>query len=89
MPERPDIDPNKPIKQTQANSYRRTSPVEEAQLVAELDFESAKVGATESDAEDEAEATAREEEEEQLIREELVKRKAEAMNSTTTETFLM
>lgn len=89
MPGRLDTDPGKPIKQTQANSYLRTGPVEEAQLVEELDFESAKVGATESDAEEEEEAAAREEEEEQRIREELEKRKAEIMNSTTTETFVM
>lgn len=90
MPGRLDTDPGKPIKQTQANSYLRTGPVEEAQLVEELDFESAKVGATESDAEEEEEeAAAREEEEEQRICEELEKRKAEIMNSTTTETFVM
>lgn len=89
MPERPDTDTNKPIKQTQANSYLRTGPVEVAQLVEELDFESAKFGSTESDAEEEAEAAAREEQEEQHKRDELEKKKAEIMNSTTTETFVM
>ncbi|KAJ5891930.1 uncharacterized protein N7473_008158 [Penicillium subrubescens] len=78
-----------PIKQTQANSYLRTGPQEEMQLVNELDFESAKVGATESDAEEEAEAAAREEQEEQRQREELEKRAAEILKNTTTQTFVM
>jgi hypothetical protein len=59
------------------------------QLVNELDFESAKVGATESDAEEEAEAAAREEQEEQRQREELEKRAAEILKNTTTQTFVM
>lgn len=87
-PDIPDTNPKKPIKQAQANSFLRTNP-EEVELVEELDFESAKVGATESDAEEEAEATAREEKEEQRIREELEKRKAEILNSATTETFVV
>lgn len=89
LPERHDTNPIQPIKQAQANSYLRTGPEEEMQLVDELDFESAKVGATESDAEEEAEAAAREEQEEQRQREELERRKAEILNSTTTQTFVL
>ena len=67
----------------------RTGPVEKAELVEELGFESAKVGASESDAEEEAEAAAREEQEEQRKREDLEKKKAEILNNATTETFVM